>query len=58
MNWLLLFVPITIGLEVLAPERHLLIFAASCLAILPLAGWLAGPLSRSRSEWAKELAGF
>ena len=40
MNWLLLFVPITIGLEFLAPERHLLIFAASCLAILPLAGWM------------------
>jgi Ca2+:H+ antiporter len=40
MNWLLLFVPITIGLEFLSPERHLLIFAASCLAILPLAGWM------------------
>jgi Ca2+:H+ antiporter len=40
MNWLLLFVPITIGLETLSPERYLLIFAASCLAILPLAGWM------------------
>jgi Ca2+:H+ antiporter len=40
MNWLLLFVPITIGLEILSPERYLLIFAASCLAILPLAGWM------------------
>jgi Ca2+:H+ antiporter len=40
MNWLLLFVPITIGLEALSPERYLLIFAASCLAILPLAGWM------------------
>ena len=40
MNWLLLFVPITIGLEFLSPERYLLIFAASCLAILPLAGWM------------------
>jgi Ca2+:H+ antiporter len=40
MNWLLLFVPIAIGLEFLSPERHLLIFAASCLAILPLAGWM------------------
>ena len=29
MNWLLLFVPITIALEHLAPERHLLIFVAS-----------------------------
>jgi Ca2+:H+ antiporter len=40
MNWLLLFVPITIGLEILSPERYLFIFAASCLAILPLAGWM------------------
>jgi len=38
MNWLLILVPIAIGLEHLAPERHLLIFATACLAILPLAG--------------------
>jgi Ca2+:H+ antiporter len=38
MNWLLLFVPIAIGLEFLAPERHLLVFVTSSLAILPLAG--------------------
>ncbi len=37
MNWLLLFVPITVALEYLAPERHLLIFVSSGLAILPLA---------------------
>src|SRR5262249_29844511 len=40
MNWLLLFVPVAVGLEYLAPERHLLVFATSCLAILPLAGWM------------------
>jgi len=40
MNWLLLFVPVAIALEFLAPERHLLIFACSALAILPLAGWM------------------
>jgi Ca2+:H+ antiporter len=38
MNWLLLFVPFAIGLNVFAPERYLLVFVASCLAILPLAG--------------------
>jgi Ca2+:H+ antiporter len=41
MSWLLLFVPVAIGLEFLAPERHLLVFLASALAILPLAGWMA-----------------
>jgi Ca2+:H+ antiporter len=40
MSWFLLFVPVAFGLEVLAPERYLPVFAASCLAILPLAGWL------------------
>ena len=40
MNWLLLFVPIAIGLELLAPDRHLLVFVTSSLALLPLAMWL------------------
>lgn len=40
MNWLLLFVPVAIGLEFLAPDRHLLIFVGSALALLPLAAWL------------------
>jgi Ca2+:H+ antiporter len=40
MNWLLLFAPVAIGLEHLAPERYLLIFIASGLAILPLAAWM------------------
>jgi Ca2+:H+ antiporter len=38
MNWLLAFVPVTLGLEFITPNRPILIFAASCLAILPLAG--------------------
>ncbi len=40
MNWLLLFVPITIALERLAPEQSLWIFVAAALAIVPLAAWL------------------
>lgn len=40
MNGLLVFIPIAVALEHLAPEKHLLIFAASGLAILPLAGWM------------------
>jgi Ca2+:H+ antiporter len=37
MNWLLVFVPVTVALEFLVPDRHLLVFVASSLAILPLA---------------------
>lgn len=40
LNLLLIFVPIAIGLEFLMPDSHTLIFLASCLAIIPLAGWL------------------
>ncbi len=40
MNWLLIFIPIAVALEHLAPTQHVLIFVAAGLAILPLAGWL------------------
>ena len=40
MNWLLLLMPAAMGLELLAPERYLLVFVTSALAILPLAGWM------------------
>src|SRR5262245_19776319 len=40
MNWLLIFIPIAVALEHLAPERHLWVFAAAGLAIIPLAGWM------------------
>jgi Ca2+:H+ antiporter len=36
----LIFVPIAVGLRVLAPERHLLIFVTSAIAILPLAAYI------------------
>ncbi len=40
LNWALLFVPIAISLEHLAPEPYLLIFVASGLANPPLASWM------------------
>ena len=40
LNWLLIFVPVTIALEFLAPTSHTLIFISACLAIVPLAGRL------------------
>jgi len=39
-NWLLLFVPIAIALEYLAPQHHLLLFLAAGVALLPLSVWL------------------
>ena len=40
LNWLLLFVPLTLALEYLVPQQHLLIFISAAVAIIPLAGWL------------------
>ncbi|MDX2151592.1 MAG: calcium/proton exchanger [Bryobacteraceae bacterium] len=40
LNWLLVFVPVAVGLEFASPESHTLIFVAACVAIIPLAGWL------------------
>jgi Ca2+:H+ antiporter len=39
MKWMLVFVPIAVALDRLA-DRPLLVFAASALALVPLAGWM------------------
>jgi Ca2+:H+ antiporter len=40
LDWLLVFVPVTVALEWWQAESHMAIFGSACLAILPLAGWL------------------
>ena len=40
LNWLIVFVPVAVGLRYFMAESATLIFIAACLAILPLAGWL------------------
>ena len=39
------------------PESHTLIFAASCLAILPLAGWLGDATEQLAHHTGRESAG-
>ena len=39
--WLLVFVPVIFVVELLAPDRHTLLFVLSILAIVPLAGLLS-----------------
>src|SRR6201995_2308278 len=58
MNWLLLFVPIAIGVEVLAPERYLLVFVTSALAILPLAGWMGRATEQLAEHFGEGVGGF
>ncbi len=40
MKWLLVFVPIAVAIEHFVPDRPLLVFIASGIAIIPLAGWM------------------
>ena len=56
LDFLLIFVPAAALLHWLAPERHTWIFAASCLAIVPLAGWL-GRATEALADRSSEAAG-
>ncbi|MEZ5399485.1 MAG: calcium/proton exchanger [Bryobacteraceae bacterium] len=40
LNWFLVCIPAALWIEHAAPQSHLAVFAAACLSILPLAGWL------------------
>jgi len=40
LNWLLVFVPLSVGLEWFTPENHVLVFFCAGLGIVPLAGWM------------------
>ncbi len=50
---LLAFMPIAVGLELLAPERHIAIFFTSVMAILPLAAYMG----RATEVLAERLGG-
>ena len=58
MNWLLFFVPVAIGLEYLAPDRHLTIFITSSLALLPLAMWLGRATERLAARLGEGVGGL
>jgi Ca2+/H+ antiporter len=58
MNWLLLFIPVTIGLEFLAPERHLIVFLASSFAILPLAAFMGRATEELAEQMGEGVGGF
>src|ERR1700710_2737401 len=40
LDWLLVFLPVAVAVELLAPRLHTLIFFSAAAAIIPLAGWL------------------
>ena len=58
MNWLLLLIPVAIGEELLAPERYLLVFITSALAILPLAGWMGRATEQLAERMGEGIGGL
>jgi Ca2+:H+ antiporter len=58
LNWLLVFLPITIWAEHARPDSHRLIFFSSCLAIIPLAGLLGQATEHIASRAGEGLGGF
>ncbi len=58
LNWLLIFLPITIWAEHARPDFHRLIFFSSCLAIVPLAGLLGHATEHIAARAGEGLGGF
>lgn len=58
MAWLVIFVPVTVGLEALIPERYLLIFITSSLAILPLARWMGDATEQLATHFGEGIGGL
>jgi Ca2+:H+ antiporter len=58
LNLLLVFVPVAVALEHLAPERALAIFAASALAIVPLAGWMGRATEQLAARMGEGVGGL
>jgi Ca2+:H+ antiporter len=58
LSWLLVFVPVTIGLHYFAPAAHLWIFLSSCAAIIPLAGWMGRATEHLAEHTGEGLGGL
>jgi len=58
LNWLLVFLPITVWLHYMMPDAHTQTFLAACLAILPLAGWLGKGTENLSSHTGEAIGGL
>jgi Ca2+:H+ antiporter len=58
LNWLLVFLPVTLALEFLHAGSETLLFLASCLAIIPLAGWLGRATEHLAERTGEGLGGL
>lgn len=58
LNWLIIFVPVAIGLEYFSPDQHLWIFSTAAIAILPLAGWMGRATERLAEKTTEGIGGL
>ena len=58
LDWLLVLFPVAVALRVLAPERPVLVFAAACLAVVPLAGLMGRATEVLAARVGTALGGF
>ncbi len=58
LDWLLVFVPVTIWLEHGHKNEHVWIFLSACLSILPLAGWLGHATEHLSSKTGESIGGL
>ena len=58
LDLLLLFVPAAIGVHYFAPQQQVLLFALTCLAIIPLAGWLGRATEHLAAETSESIGGL
>src|SRR3954454_936341 len=57
MSWLLIFIPVAVALEHLAPGRYLWIFCAAGLAVMPLAAWMARATEQLAARTGERIGG-
>jgi Ca2+:H+ antiporter len=58
LDWLIVFLPVAIALKHFQPESRTLIFAAACLAIPPLAGWLGRATEQIAARTSEAVGGL
>lgn len=58
LDWLLLFGPVAVVMEVFFPDRHVWVFVSASLTIIPLAGWMGRTTEHLASHTSEGVGGL
>ena len=58
LDWLLIFVPISIALRLMGQQYQTALFITSCLAIVPLAGWMGRATEHLAEKMGQGIGGL